>query len=27
VLMDPRGALFLSPAGDATAEGLKRLGW
>ncbi|MNW22543.1 hypothetical protein D3C71_2240790 [compost metagenome] len=27
VFMDPRGALFIRPDGDATAEGLKRLGW
>jgi hypothetical protein len=25
--MDPRGALFVRPDGEATAEGLKRLGW
>lgn len=27
VFMDPRGALFARPDGQATAEGLKRLGW
>ncbi|PQZ55271.1 hypothetical protein CQ050_29445 [Achromobacter sp. MYb9] len=27
VFMDPRGALFVRPDGEATAEGLKRLGW
>jgi len=27
VFMDPRGALFIRPDGEATAEGLKRLGW
>ncbi|TQJ95256.1 hypothetical protein [Achromobacter sp. SLBN-14] len=27
VFMDPRGALFIRPDGQATAEGLKRLGW
>lgn len=27
VYMDPRGALFVRPDGEATAAGLKRLGW
>ncbi|MPS80388.1 MAG: hypothetical protein E2591_20160 [Achromobacter sp.] len=27
VFMDPRGALFIRPDGQATVEGLKRLGW
>ncbi|CAB3726248.1 Uncharacterised protein [Achromobacter denitrificans] len=27
VFLDPRGALFIRPDGEATAEGLKRLGW
>jgi hypothetical protein len=27
VYMDPRGALFVRPDGEATAEGLKRQGW
>ncbi len=27
VFMDPRGALFVRPDGEATTEGLKRLGW
>jgi len=27
VFMDPRGALFVRPDGEATVEGLKRLGW
>ena len=27
VFLDPRGALFVRPDGESTAEGLKRLGW
>jgi len=27
VFMDPRGALFIRPDGQATVEGLKQLGW